>query len=272
MIHALLIYDRPRLDRNQWFAQTFQKKCSRCGWHLQLKLAEEMDLSKLEYLPDAVFMRCLRPQMSRYLETLGVRVFNSAAVSKITNDKLETFHFFRRLGIPVMESRELDFRTLLPFPFVLKTVDGHGGSEVFLVNSETELQTFIRQAEHPTSRRWLIQRLADTPGRDVRVYVVGNQIIAAMERTSQTDFRSNYSLGGSAKFYALNSEEKALVSQIISFLPLDFAGVDLIFHQNQPVLNEIEDVVGTRMLYSETEIDILEIFLDYAEKEILRRK
>ncbi|MDO4424984.1 MAG: hypothetical protein Q4D17_04385, partial [Planctomycetia bacterium] len=59
---------------------------------------------------------------------------------------------------------------------------------------------------------------------------------------------------------------------IISFLPLDFAGVDLIFHQNQPVLNEIEDVVGTRMLYSETEIDILEIFLDYAEKEILRRK
>ena len=47
MIHALLIYDRPRLARNQWLAQTFQKKCSRRGWHLQLKLAEEMDLSKL---------------------------------------------------------------------------------------------------------------------------------------------------------------------------------------------------------------------------------
>ncbi len=267
MIRALLVYDQAGLNRNKWFAQTFQRKFSQRGHSLELQLAENLDFQKPKRLPDAVFMRCIRPELSQFWENQGVRVFNSAKVSRIANDKLATFFFAKRLGIPVMESRALDFRALLPFPFVLKTTDGHGGNEVFLVQSEEKLRTIISRTENGTPRKWLIQRLTDAPGLDVRVYVVGNQIIAAMKRASTTDFRSNYSLGGSAEIYALNPEEKKLVSRVVSALPLDFAGVDLIFHENRPILNEIEDVVGSRMLYAETQLDVLDVFLDYVENE-----
>lgn len=277
MIRALLVYDRPGLARNQWFAKTFQEKFQRRGGRLDLTLAENLDaFQNPERLPDAVFMRCIRPDLSLFWEKQGVRVFNSAEVSRIANDKLETFRFAKGLGLPVMDSRPLDFHARLPvplafpfpFPFVLKTVDGHGGNEVFLIDSEATLRAIVCRVENGTPRKWLVQRLADSPGLDVRVYVVGNQIVAAMKRASTTDFRSNYSLGGSAEIYELSSEEKKLVSRITSALSLDFVGVDLIFHENRPVLNEIEDVVGSRMLYAKTNVDILERFLDYLEVEL----
>ena len=51
-------------------------------------------------------------------------------------------------------------------------------------------------------------------------------------------------------------------------MKFDFAGIDLIFHEGRPVLNEIEDVVGSRMLYAHTDLDIQELFLDHAEREL----
>lgn len=288
-----LIYDSVRLARNRWFAETLTEKCARRGWKLEMKLLEEFQEWSPETVgqdrPDAVFMRCTSPEFSRRYEEAGVRVFNSACVSEITNDKLKTFRHFSPLGIPMMASRELDPASLPPFPFVLKSRDGHGGSEVFCVHDAVELQhileretegrPFFSSSSSSSSfsgyfgyfgpfGRWMVQSLADTPGRDLRIYVVGNEIIAAMERRSESDFRSNYSLGGSAFRRELTDGELELAGRILKLMKFDFAGIDLIFHEGLPVLNEIEDVVGSRMLYAHTDLDILELFLDHAEREL----
>ena len=285
-----LIYDSVRLARNRWFAETLTEKCARRGWNLEVKLLEELQEWSPETAeqdrPDAVFMRCTSPDFSRRCEDAGLRVFNSACVSEITNDKLKTFRHFSPLGIPMMESRELDPASLPPFPFVLKSRNGHGGSEVFCVHDAAELQNILeRETEGRPffssssgyseyfeyfghSGRWMVQSLADTPGRDLRIYIVGNEIIAAMERRSESDFRSNYSLGGSAFRRELTKGELELAGRILKMMKFDFAGIDLIFHEGRPVLNEIEDVVGSRMLYAHTDLDIQEIFLDHAEREL----
>lgn len=276
---TFLVYDRPRLARNGWLVRTLTEKFAKHGLKLELKLAEEAlreDAWK-EDLPDAVVMRCAFPELSRRWEAAGVRVFNSSEVSETANDKLKTFKRFSEI-VPMMETRALEaeweeeggeergrkpvFRNLLPFPFVLKSRNGHGGTEVFCVREESELRSRLEQSGDLTPercQRWLIQELAEA-GRDVRVYVLGNRIFAGMERFSEKDFRSNYSLGGQARPHALTVGELALVRQVLSTLEFDFAGIDLIFDRGRAVLNEIEDVVGSRMLYANTKLDVLEAF------------
>ena len=280
--HIFLVYDSVRLARNRWFAETLTEKCSWRGWKLEVKLIEELRDWFPELIvresggtgrPDAVFMRCTAPEFSRRCEDAGLRVFNSARVSEITNDKLKTFRYFQPRGIPMMESWKMDLGHLPAFPCVLKSRDGHGGSEVFCVHEASELRKILQlqqplETENGVSERWMVQRLADAPGRDLRIYVVGNEIIAAMERRSESDFRSNYSLGGTAFRRQLTDEELELAGRILKMMKFDFAGIDLIFHEGRPILNEIEDVVGSRMLYAHTELDILEVFLDHAEREL----
>ncbi len=266
--HAFLVYDHPRLARNGWFVKTLMEKFAQRGWKLTLKMAEDFDGRKIEEpLPDAVLMRCTFPELSRKWEEADVRVLNSATVSAITNDKLRTAEFFAIHDLPMMKTVLLKNPSEIPFPFpvVMKSRTGHGGTEVFCVESESEIEEILKQTA-TSPEYWILQPLASQTGRDVRVYIVGNQPVVAMERVSENDFRSNYSLGGFARPYTLRPEENALISRILEILPLDFAGIDMIYHDGEPILNEIEDVVGSRMLYTHTEIDILEVFLDYLER------
>ncbi len=69
-----------------------------------------------------------------------------------------------------------------------------------------------------------------------------------MLRVSETDFRSNFCLGGQAEPYELGAEEQYMVPKILEELKTDYVGIDFLFDQGKMVLNEIEDAVGARML------------------------
>ena len=105
--------------------------------------------------------------------------------------------------------------------------------------------------------------MADTPGKDLRVYVTGNRITACMLRTSETDFRSNFCLGGQARVYTLSGEEEKMLKKIMSHLSIGHCGIDFLFHQDHLIFNELEDVVGSRMLYSYTDIDVVDDYIAY---------
>ena len=152
------------------------------------------------------------------------------------------------------------------FPLVAKSCGGHGGTEVFWVENTTELSKVKRLLD---GRKWMIQRPASELGKDVRVYAVGNRIIQAMLRVSETDFRSNFCLGGQAEPYELGAEEQYMVQKILEELKTDYVGIDFLFDQGEMVLNEIEDAVGARMLYSGTDLDILKNYMEYIKKELI---
>ena len=90
-----------------------------------------------------------------------------------------------------------------------------------------------------------------------------------MLRSSQNDFRSNFSLGGSASVYTLSAEEKEMVTRLTEGLDIGHCGIDFIFDNGEPVFNEIEDVVGSRMLYKYTDIDVVEEYVEYINKILL---
>jgi glutathione synthase/RimK-type ligase-like ATP-grasp enzyme len=93
-------------------------------------------------------------------------------------------------------------------------------------------------------------------------------MITAMIRVSTNDFRSNYCLGGMVYPYSLSKEERKMVEEVIDQFEFGMVGIDFIFHNGKMVFNEIEDVVGARMLYEHTNIDIVKEYVNFIAERI----
>ena len=95
----------------------------------------------------------------------------------------------------------------------------------------------------------------------MRVYVLGGKIIASVLRSSDSDFRSNFSLGGNVELTEPDDEVKEYVRILAEELDPDYIGIDLIRDGGRWVLNEMEDAAGARMLYKLTDLDIADMYM-----------
>ncbi|MEN6471365.1 MAG: ATP-grasp domain-containing protein [Clostridiaceae bacterium] len=270
-----LFYEGFEAGRNRYYIDLYFKACEKRGISLRVFLLERLSFGVRDHepflfydgapfeLPDFAVMRLREPLLSRQLECMGVKTFNSSAVCELTNDKRRTYQFAQTLGLPMMDTWFLTQNgavPALPYPVVIKSARGFGGHEVRLAQSEFELREAMKSF---SSEGAVAQSLASDAGKDLRVYVVGNKIACAMLRTSKGDFRSNFGLGGSAAPYALNARETDMVNRVLEHMELGLAGIDFVFHRGEAVFNEIEDVVGARMLYRYTEIDIVDRYVGH---------
>ena len=268
-----LLYSRPEAQRPRAepYIELYRDAARRLGVTLELHFVEDfvpgysgpvfggaapcgIDLPAL--LPDAVIFRTVHVPLSYALEARGVRCFNSARTAELCNDKAKTLEAVKALGVPTLAydlgvSGEVCPREL---PCVVKPLHGSGGRDVLLARDEAEYQA---AAERLRGQPFMVQELCGQPGRDVRVYVLGKKILTAMERVSGGDFRSNYNLGGTAQLYTLSKAERTLVERVTAGFDLGLCGVDFLFHQGGWVLNEMEDVVGSRMVYDFTDIQVV---------------
>lgn len=282
--YGWLIYARKDYEKNREFARRFIDFASDYGLSISLVLREDIifgirdgspfiDLNTCKgMLPRFAINRCMDPLLGKQLEIMGIRVFNPSAVSEVCNDKARTYQRIADLEIPMVDTvfstREylLSRDNLFEYPAVIKSAGGRGGAEVYKAGSLKELREFVRSTN---SDRFVVQKLCGMPGRDVRVFVVGRQIVGAVERYSDRDFRANYSLGGAARLYSLSNEQTALVRRIIDSFKFDMVGIDFIFDsQGNFLFNEIEDVVGTRTLYMNSNIDIVRIYLEHIRNQM----
>lgn len=253
-----LLYRSEDAEKNKGYIELWEKHCAARGLNCHLLIRETDRFPEMS--PGGfVINRTRDAALSRYYETAGIPVYNGSRLALLGNDKAAAYEYVRSLGLPVLRFFDTLDPSVLPFPCVMKSADGHGGTEVFLLHSPEEALPIRR--EHP-DRRWLFQELCDTPGRDLRVYLVGHEIVGAMLRISDADFRANYSLGAEARPYTLNDEETRLIRAIAAPLSIGHCGIDLLFHQGKLIFNEIEDVVGSRMLYRYTDVDVVSLYLD----------
>jgi RimK family alpha-L-glutamate ligase len=261
-----IIYTAEEAKRNQSYINLFIEKFASKGVDLQLKIREKLTIGikTNENLPDFAMVRTIEPLLTKQLESLGIRCFNNYKTSRICNCKAKTYMYMHQNGIPILDTY-IGSYNLDKFPVVMKPNDGHGGNNVMLIKNKEEYEKALPLYN---GKDFVVQEVANNPGRDVRVYVIGKKIIAAMLRVSNTDFRSNFCLGGKATVYNLTDDETKLINKIISLFDFDFVGIDFVFNNKKIIFNEIEDVVGSRMLYSHTDIDIAQIFVDYVLNEM----
>lgn len=271
MNKGILVYDRKDSEYNKWFIEHIISTGSDMGLEISLCLTEDIVSENGDYdidLSDVTFfiMRNRNKRMSEYFEGRGIRCFNSSYVCGIGNDKWEMYRDFCAAGIPVMYTQ----CSKLPYPFVMKPRDGHGGQNVFLIRNNAEYENALSCITEGLSN-YIFQMVASQTGRDIRVYVCGDTIITAMDRTASPDggeFRANFSLGGRAEEHALTDDELNLVAKVAKHIGADFVGIDLMYNNEKPVVSEIEDAVGTRMLYEMTDIDPVRIYLEWITKKL----
>lgn len=294
-----MIYDREGLERNRDYVAYFQEICTPYQIQVVAVLAEEIArYMARDKAPFCVLVRTICPKVNQYFEKRGIPVYNSYEVSRICNDKGKTLEYFKKrvLSVPSLSFSNQELESVLASDFekikrefqdnfsvtsfaeqeikvmeeatdfVVKAVDGHGGRQVFSLCKERErVKTGIATSD------FVLQPMICGGERstDMRVYVVGNRIVAAIERSSECDFRANYSLGGKVRLRELNQEQEDLVNCILDELDFGMAGIDFIFDAcGNAYLNEIEDVVGARMLYRcAPDIDIAKQFIQYIVHE-----
>lgn len=283
-MRAYIIYNRFEADRNRWFADRFISIAKEYDTELILLYEEELIPCFKESAPvftyegrtlerpAFVINRTQNHIIAAHFERAGVRVFNSSRVCRICNNKMLTFELASSLGLPFMDTEyHANARDNISLPAVLKPLDGKGGADVIPVYSRKELLRALPRFE---GRAFLSQKIAGTPGRDMRLYALGGKIIAAFLRYSENgDLRSNFGIHGNAKLisspgaFALEAAEK-----IISALSPDFVGIDFIFDGDRIVFNEVEDCVGSRMIYANTDIDIAREYFVHITDELCRER
>ena len=259
---GLLLYTPEDAARSRWFAGHLADCARARGMELTLVTVTGPDAVQADApLPDFVVNRARFAALSRRFERRGVRCFNRAAETETGNDKWQTDRLCRRLGLPVMDTWLYRAGEPLPedapFPCVVKSLAGHGGSEIFWAGTPQEA---VRLAAGLPGD-CLLQRPAARLGLDVRVYLMGDTPLAAVQRTSSGDFRSNFSLGGQAALVPLERPLREMALTVQRALEADYIGVDFLCDGTRWVVNEIEDAVGARMLYRLTALDAGELFI-----------
>lgn len=274
-----LIYRKQDAEQNRSFIQWFIDEAQQQDLSLKLILREELTVGIIDnqqtnlinhkpvQIPDFAVVRTIDPMLSRLLESLEVKVYNSATVSEICNNKALTHFHINKLSVPMTNTvflkKELKIpETPLPYPVVMKDVDGRGGQQVYMVENKQDWQDRFSAV---TSSDMIVQSTKDIQlGKDVRVFVVGKEIVGAVFRKSSTDFRSNYKLGGSASWYPLHNHEQKMIQSIIDNFDFGMVGIDfLVGNDGRLLFNEIEDVVGSRTLSAVSDINILEKYVTH---------
>jgi len=271
MRNIWLVYERNNIARNQFFIDRWYDAARVRGVGIKLIAEDEIVCGIKEnkpsilhqdglVLPDAAVMRLNMPILTAHMEKMGIPCFNNEKVARICNDKRLTHQAVSGIA-PMMDTAFLhghEEKPPFPYPFIVKGAHGCGGRQVFLVQDQESFRLALETIQPDNA---LAQPVCDTPGKDVRVYVLGNRIIKVMMRFSLSDFRSNINQGGSSVPYELAADDLKMVYKIMSLFDFGLVGIDFIFHQGRLLFNEIEDAVGTRMLYANS-IDIVSEYFD----------
>ncbi|MFB5282225.1 RimK family alpha-L-glutamate ligase [Peribacillus sp. Hz7] len=228
-------------------------------------------------LPDFVLFLDKDIHLARQLELLGLPVYNRSEAIDICDSKAKTHQALANHAIPMpktffppftyegIERQHFDafinIGQALGYPLVVKEAYGSFGQQVYLIETESELIELVKELKH---KPFILQEfIENSRGRDIRINVVGNQVVAAMKRTSKHDFRANMTNGGQSAPYTPTEAEAELAITAARILDVDFAGVDLLYGEDGPLLCEVNSNSHLLNIYECTGINIADAMFDY---------
>ena len=257
--------------------------------NMQIKTNAELliDISEFhqDKIADFILFWDKDVKLAYYLEQLGYPVYNSSKAIGICDDKSLTHLTLMNDNIPMPRTivAPMTFENIgypnyhfltkvvdrLGFPMVLKESFGSFGQQVYLIHNYDEL---VEQVKQCGVKPVIFQEyMKSSFGRDVRLQVVGKQVIAGMYRYSdQGDFRANLTIGGKMKPYEPSKEQNELAIRCCEIIGLDFAGVDLLFGENEePIVCEINSNAHFKNIYDCTGVNVADAMIEYILGKLL---
>lgn len=233
-------------------------------------------------LPDFVISWDKDIPLAKHFEKLNIKVYNQADGILACDNKIKTFDYLAGHGIamprtiigPMVYSTSAitEFEIYdhiiesLGFPMVVKEAYGSFGQQVYLVHNKQDLIDLVQKLG--PSPHLFQAYVKSSHGKDVRINIVGNQVVAAMKRVSQDDFRANITGGAKAEVYEPSQEEIDLALKCHHLLKLDFSGVDLLFGPDGPLLCEVNGNPHFKSIYECTGIDVSKNIIEYILEDL----
>lgn len=220
----------------------------------------------------------------RQFETLGTYCLNSSNAITNSRDKLLAHQLLTRGKIAMPRTafgrspgNTKDLISIVNgAPLIIKLLQGSQGDSVVLAETNKAAQAVI-QVFRGLGENFIVQEFEkESAGRDVRAIVIGNKVVAAMERRSlEGDFRSNIHQGGKAYPVKLSSQERKMAVKAAKILGLKVAGVDMLRTDEGPKILEVNSSPGLEGIENLTKKDIAGLIIafieDHARPSLVRR-
>lgn len=211
----------------------------------------------------------------RHFETMGTYTLNGSLAIARSRDKFRSLQLLARKGIAMPltgfaqspDSTEDLIYMVGGAPVVIKLLEGAQGKGVMLADSHQSAVSIINAFKKMGANILVQQYIKESNGSDIRCFVVGGKIVAAMERRARDgDFRANVHQGGTAKKIRLTKKEREMAIAATKTMGLNVAGVDMVRSKNGPLVLEINSSPGLEGIEATTGVDISKLIMDYLEK------
>ncbi|WP_153123037.1 ATP-grasp domain-containing protein [Peribacillus tepidiphilus] len=235
--------------------------------------------------PDFIIFWDKDIRLARHLEKMGFKLFNNALSIERCDDKSHTFYVLADHGISMPKTihAPLIFKNSsisdhnhletimeeLGFPMIIKENYGSFGAQVYMIQNKEEMiakSTELIRLGIPFIYQ---QYIKSSHGKDIRLHVVGDQVVAAMLRKSEQDFRANVTNGGKMMPYNPTKEQIDLAVKCSQIIGTDFCGVDLLFGpEEEPIVCEINSNAHFKNIYDCTGVDVSKFMMSYIKEKL----
>ncbi|MGE0621646.1 MAG: 30S ribosomal protein S6--L-glutamate ligase [Pseudomonadales bacterium] len=215
----------------------------------------------------------------RQFEAMKTYCVNGSVAITRSRDKLRSLQMLSQRGVGIPNTAfahspddiEGLIREVGGAPLVIKLLEGTQGLGVVLAETKKAAESVI-QGFMGLSANILVQEfIKEAGGSDLRCFVVGDKVIAAMQRTAaEGEFRSNLHRGGTAKLVKLTPKERETAVTAAKILGLTVAGVDLLRSSRGPMVMEVNSSPGMEGIEQATKKDVAGLIVEYAQKQVER--
>ncbi|RLQ22067.1 RimK family alpha-L-glutamate ligase [Seongchinamella sediminis] len=213
----------------------------------------------------------------RQFQEMDVFCANTAHGIANSRDKLRSLQILSRhhVGIP-RTTFVRDKKDVLPAiervggaPVVIKLIEGTQGIGVLLAESVKQAESIIELLQSQKQNVLIQKFVAESKGKDIRAFVVGDRVVATMRRVAQgQEFRSNVHRGGIAEPVELDEQYTETAVRCAQILGLRVAGVDMLEGKNGPQVMEVNSSPGLEGIETATELDIAGAVVDYIAAQV----
>ena len=213
--------------------------------------------------------------VARQFEMMHVYNVNESVAISRSRDKLRSLQLLARkgIGMPVTGFADSTKHTgdLVQMvggaPLVIKLLEGTQGIGVVLAETNNAAESVIDAFRGMEANILVQQFVSESRGTDIRCFVVGDKVVAAMERKgADGDFRSNLHRGGSASLTKISKEERATAVRAANVMGLNVAGVDLLRSASGPLVMEVNSSPGLEGIETASGKDVAGLIIEFVEK------
>jgi len=213
----------------------------------------------------------------RQFQEMDVFCANTAHGIANSRDKLRSLQILSRhhIGIPrttfVREKKDVlpAIERVGGAPVIIKLIEGTQGIGVLLAESVKAAESIIELLQSQKQNVLIQKFVAESKGRDIRAFVVGDRVVAAMRRVAQgQEFRSNVHRGGVAEVVELPEEYEQTAVRATQIMGLSVAGVDMLEGNTGPQIMEVNSSPGLEGIETCTGLDIAGAVIDYIAAQV----